>query len=397
MRKFGLLTVAALLLLLAVAQTWIRVGAANLPQFKLEPVRRDDITVTVSVTGKLEPVNQLDVGAELSGTIKTVAVDYNDWVKAGQVLARLDTDLLEAKVRQSQAALELAQARVEEADATLTEMRNRWRRTGELARKNLTSAESLDAAEAAYARAQATLTLNRAQVKQAQAQLDFDRTTLQKAVIHSPIDGIVLKRLVKAGQTVAATLQTPVLFTLAENLTQMELHVDVDEADVAQVKEGQQATFTVDAYPNRRFPAKVTEVRYAPQVSEGVVSYETVLSIDNSALLLRPGMTATGDITVGVVRDAVLVPNAALRFTPPATGRARGGGLLQSLLPSPPRQSSKNQELDSKQKRVWRLQDGAPVAIPVEVGESDGRMTVIVAGAVQPGMSLLVDTVSAGK
>ncbi len=376
-------------------------------QYKTAQVQRGNLIVTVTATGELEPVNQVDVGTEVSGTIETVAVDYNDRVKAGQVLARLDTDKLEAQVLKSQAALESAQANLLEAQANVFEARNELKRlkhARELSGGKVPSQHDLDAAQAALKRAWAGEAGARAQIAEARATLRVDQTNLAKAVIRSPIDGIVLERKVEPGQTVAASLQTPVLFTLAEDLTQMELHVDVDEADVGQVKEGQKATFTVDAYPDRSFPAQITEVRYAPQTVEGVVTYETLLSADNSDLSLRPGMTATADITVKAVEDALLVPNAALRFTPPAPKEKTpkpGGSLVGRLLPRRPRRSPSGRQpnslANSSRRRVWMLRDGTPVAIPVTVGATDGSMTQVLAGDVKPGLPLLVDVVRSEK
>jgi len=260
-------------------------------QYKTAQVQRGNLIVTVTATGELEPVNQVDVGTEVSGTIETVPVDYNDHVKAGQVLARLDTDKLEAQVLKSQAALESAQAKLLEAQANVFETQNELKRlkhARELSGGKVPSQHDMDAAQAALKRARAGEAGARAQIAEAKATLRENRTDLAKGVIRSPIDGIVLERMVEPGQTVAASLQTPVMFILAEDLAQMELHVDIDEADVGQVREGQYATFTVDAYPDRSFPAQITEVRYAPQTVEGVVTYETLLSADNSDLSLRP-------------------------------------------------------------------------------------------------------------
>lgn len=377
------------------------------PQYKTAQVQQGNLIVTVTATGELEPVNQVEVGTEVSGTIETVAVNYNDRVKAGQVLARLDTETLQAQVLKSQAALESAQANLLEARASVVEARNELRRLNhvhELSGGKVPSRHDLDAAEAAFNRIQAEEVSAKAKIAEAKATLRVDQTNLAKAVIRSPINGIVLERKVEPGQTVAASLQTPVLFTLAEDLAQMELHVDVDEADVGQVKHGQDATFTVDAYPDRIFSARITEVRYAPQTEEGVVTYETLLSADNSDLSLRPGMTATADILVKKVENAILVPNVALRFTPPEqeqqdTKRTRG--LVGTLLPRPPMRSTSKKHQDtpthSRYKHVWALRDGVPVAIPVTVGTTDGSMTEVVAGEIKPGMSLLVDIVRSGK
>jgi HlyD family secretion protein len=374
-------------------------------RFKSEAVTRGDLAVRVTATGTLEPVNQVDVGTEVSGTIESVLVDYNDRVRKGDVLARLDTAQLEARFRQSQAALALARARVRDAEATITETGNRLRRTRDLIAKRLSSPEELDAAEASAARAQAALAVALAQVDQAQAEEDADRQVLDKAVIHSPIDGIVLERQVEPGQTVAASLQTPVLFTIAENLAQMELHVDVDEADVGQVAIDQSAEFTVDAYPHRSFPARIQQVRFAPKTVEGVVTYETLLSVNNAELLLRPGMTATAEILVEELADVLLVPNAALRFSPPAgergaAGHARpGGGLVGMLLPRRPpdhrRDNGSGRTADRQQ--VWVLRADRPEPVEVQTGVTDGVLTQILDGPLEAGTEVLVDTLSGGR
>jgi HlyD family secretion protein len=375
-------------------------------RFKTQAASRGDLAVRVTATGTLEPVNQVDVGTEVSGTIESVLVDYNDRVRRGDVLARLDTAQLEARYRQSQAALALAHARVQDAEATLTETGNKLRRTKDLIAKRLSSPEELDSAEAAAARAGAALAVARAQVDQAQAEVDANRRVLDKAVIQSPIDGIVLERQVESGQTVAASLQTPVLFTIAENLAQMELHVDVDEADVGQVAEGQEAEFTVDAYPDRRFPARIVQVRFAPKTVEGVVTYETLLSVDNAKLLLRPGMTATAEILVEELKDVLLVPNAALRFSPPkGTGgpdaghaRSGGGGLVGMLLPRrPPTEKHGGESTKGSRQRVWVLREGRPEAVEIRTGATDGILTQVLEGPLEPGTGVLVDTLSGDR
>jgi len=390
-RRWWYLLLAALLIGLAILVTLYSLsGNGQTLRYQTSEARRGDLTVTVTATGTLQPVNQVEVGTETSGTVAQVEADFNDRVRAGQVLARLDTAQLQARQRQSEAALELARARVAEAEATLIETSSHLRRAQELLRKGVSSQEDIDTAQAARARAIAALAIARAQVNQAEAQLDADRTALGKALIRSPIDGVVLQRQVEPGQTVAASLQTPVLFVLAENLAQAELHVAVDEADVGQVREGQAAVFSVDAYPQRSFPATISQVRFAPQTVEGVVTYETVLAVDNSDLALRPGMTATADITVQVIGQALLVPNAALRFSPPKAKQKASGGLLANLLPRPPRDTdSKRKELDGSRHKVWALQDGVPVAIPVVLGPSDGKWTQVAEGEVQVGMALL--------
>ncbi|MFO7556670.1 MAG: efflux RND transporter periplasmic adaptor subunit [Desulfobacterales bacterium] len=265
------------------------------------------------------------------------------------------------------------------------------------------SQRDLDVAQATLHRAKAVEATARAQVTQAQAALEADETDLSKAVIHSPINGIVLTRNVEPGQTVAASFQAPVLFTLAEDLTQMELHVDADEADVGQVTEGQEAVFSVDAHPGRTFPARITQVRYGSQTINGVVTYKTVLIVDNSDLSLRPGMTATADIFVKKVENAILLPNAALRFNPSIKEKeapSDGGSLINKLLPRRPRSQSKQRKDstgDNKLQQVWTLRDGKLLAIAVRVGATDGRMTEVTSGDIKPGMPLVVDTKRSGR
>lgn len=382
------------------AVVWKMVKRSDSMQYQSQKVQHGNLTVTVTATGNLEPTNQVDVGTEVSGTVETVEVDYNDHVKIGQVLARLDVLKLQAQVLKSKAALESARAKVLETQATVSETRSalaRLKRVWKLSDNKVPSQHDMDAAYAALQRALAARTIAKAQVSEARATLEANDTDLSKAVIHSPINGIVLMRSVEPGQTVAASLQSPVLFTLAEDLTRMELHVDVDEADVGQVKEGQEATFTVDAHPNRTFPALIAQVRYGSQTVNGVVTYKTVLNVDNSDLSLRPGMTATADITVKKVENAILLPNAALRFAPLVKEKkaASNGGLLSKLMPRRRHRSSqgqrKNNTVDNKQS-VWTLSEGQLIAIAIITGVTDGKMTEVVSGDIEPGMELIVDT-----
>lgn len=395
--KLWLGFIIGLSLVVIAANYYITIDQVTAIQFKTANVKKGDLTVTVTATGKLEPVNQVEVGTEISGTIESVSADFNDQVKVGQVLARLGTDQLQAKFRQSKASLDLARAHVSEAQATVIETQKKFQRSSELAQKGACSQEECDTTEAAYKRAIAALASAKAQVTQAQAQLDADQTTLKKAVIHSPINGLVLRRSVEPGQTVAASFQAPVLFTLAEDLAKMELHVDIDEADVGQVKADQEASFTVDAYPDRQFSARILKVYYASQVVQDVVTYEALLSVDNSKLLLRPGMTATAEIIIKKVTDVMLVPNAALRFSPPQI-KASKNSALRSILPGPPKRPAKQRKVvlsEKTQQHVWIKRDGSAVAIPVTIGSTNGRITEILNGDIQPGMSLLVDVIRA--
>ena len=397
-KRWLIALVILLLLVVAGYIVWQPTNGSAL-RYEFAEVTRGDLTVTVSATGTLQPVNQVDVGSELSGTIDTVHVNFNDHVKRGQVLARLNTDRLLADVVEARASLESDKAKLEESKATVLETRLHHTRCEKLAERKLCSQEDLDTAKAEYVRAQAVQASAKAQVAVATATLEGKETELAKAEIRSPIDGLVLSREVEPGQTVAASLQAPVLFTLAEDLAHMELHVAVDEADVGQVMEGQSAQFTVDAYADRHFPATITQVRFAPQTVDGVVTYETVLAVDNSELLLRPGMTATAIITVQNLKDSVLLPNSALRFTPPVTqaSQSSGRGLFGALMPRPPQSARRSNNTKENGQKVWVLADGEPVAVPVKTGVTDGRFTQLLSGELQPGQSLIIDTSSVAQ
>lgn len=400
-RKYLLLLAIVLLVILAGLLTWLATRKSDATQYKTVEARLGSMTVTVTATGNLQATNQVDVGSELSGIIASVHADYNDRVKVGQTLAQLDTAKLRKQIQQFAAALDSARSKVLEAQATVLEARSelqRLKRATELSKLKVVSQHDLDAAEAALQRALANEASARAMVSQSQAVLEANQTDLAKAVIRSPINGIVLKRAAEPGQTVAASFQAPVLFTLAEDLTKMELHVDVDEADVGQVKQAQEATFSVDAYRDRKFVARISQVRYGSKTVAGVVTYETVLNVDNSDLSLRPGMTATAEIIVNKVENAILIPNAALRFTPPVQKETPtgGGGLLGRILPRPPSTSKQREEVsaDSRQKTVWTLQDGRLVAVAVTVGATDGIVTQVAQGNIKPGMALVTDAIS---
>jgi HlyD family secretion protein len=381
-------------------------NGAGPTKFVTQEVTRGDLTVTVTATGNLEPRNQVDIGSELSGTIRAVSADVNDEVKADQVLAVLDTTRLRAQVLQAESSLASAEARVLQSDASEKEARAnlaRLLKVRELSNNKLPSQQDLDVADAAVARAAGEVAAARAAVAQARANLEAVRTDLSKTDIRSPINGVVLVRSVELGQTVAASLQAPILFTLAEDLKKMELHVSVDEADVGSVEVGQKATFTVDAFPNREFSAQITQVHFASSNTQsssasgtsstasatatGVVTYETVLEVDNSELLLRPGMTATAEIVTTNITDAVLVPNAALRFTPegaqipgaPAAGQQRSP--LSSLMPMPRFRGrgpgGAQQSGPRRIGRAWILEEGEPALVLFRAGATDGRMTQV--------------------
>ncbi|MFH1080445.1 MAG: efflux RND transporter periplasmic adaptor subunit [Pseudomonadota bacterium] len=399
---------AAIVLLVAIAAAaWVYLKGdqkSAATQYKTEQVRRGNLTVIVTATGTLKPTNSVDVGSELSGIVKSVEADYNSRVKVGQVLARLDTSKLEATITQSRAALESARAKVMQAEATVVETRAKLaqlRKARQMSEGKLSSQSEVDAAEAAFARAQADAASCTAAVSQARAALEANETDLAKAVIRSPINGIVLTRCIEPGQTVAASFTAPVLFTLAEDLTRMDLHVNVDEADIGKIREGQKAAFTVAAYPNRTFTARITQSRYGSSTTSGVVTYETILKVSNPDLSLRPGMTATADITVKQIEKALLIPGTALRFAPPAQQETKSStGLVASLLPRPPRPASQqidDANADKKQQRVWILKDGRPVAVPVTTGSVSGSLTEITSGDLKPGTPVVVDILTGEK
>ncbi|MCC6489800.1 MAG: efflux RND transporter periplasmic adaptor subunit [Candidatus Hydrogenedentes bacterium] len=389
----------------AAGRYWLTQNKSDGVRYETQKVSRGDLRVTVTATGTLEPIKTVDVGIEVSGTVKTVEVDYNEQVKVGQVLARLDTSKLEAQALQSEAALNSARAKLLQAQASVEEAEAQMARLDEVKKLSdgkLPSKYDYDTQKAAQSRAHADESSAKAAVEQAQATLDANRSDLAKAVVHSPIDGVVLDRLVEPGQTVAAQFQSPTLFTLAEDLTQMELQIDVDEADVGKVKEDQEAAFTVDAFPDQEFPARTTQVRYASETVEGVVTYKTILRVDNSSLTLRPGMTATAVVTVDSRNNALLVPNTALRFSPPTTETEEesGGSILSKILPHPPRREATprvDASVNAKEQQVWILRDGQLTPVLITKGLSNGVLTEVVGGGLTDGMDLVTDMVTASS
>lgn len=393
------------------------------PNYATREVRRGDLTVTVSATGNLKPINQVDVGSEQSGKITAVYVDVNDRVTKGQRLAELDTRRLvdtvtqnRAQVASSQAGVAQAQAQVALAKATLDRQLTVFKLSG----GRVPAKTELDAARADYQSAVGNLRAAQAQVSVSRAQLSTAQTNLSIAQIVSPVTGVVLSRDIEPGQTVAASLNAPILFTIAEDLTQMEVEVAVDEADVGQVKEGQSATFAVDAFPGRSFPARVTRVNVGSNNSSSsssssssgssttsstsgtVVAYTAVLSVTNKDETLRPGMTATADIVTQQLRNALLVPNAALRFKP-SSGAGQGGGITSQIVPGPRRfrRGGANRQVSlgvgSSQTVYVVGADGEPKAVQVIVGASDGARTVITGGDLKPGMRVITGQLAAGQ
>ncbi len=297
--RFNILGWIALAVVVALALAWWLWPTNTKVQWQTYTLDRADMELTATATGNLQPKSEVSVGAEVSGLVDEVLVSENDEVEKGQVLARFNTEELKVALQQATAGLALARASRAEADATLEEARVDQRRVEPLVERGISPRAALDTAVATRKRAEARVAHSRATVQQAEASVSQARTRLEKAVITSPIDGVVLKRNVEPGNTVAASFQTPVLFLLAEDLEHMELHVSMDEADVGMVKAGQSASFTVDAWPGREFEAKVLKVYLYPTVEANVVTYTTVLSVDNAEHLLQPGMTATATIITG--------------------------------------------------------------------------------------------------
>jgi HlyD family secretion protein len=397
--------VAGLVLLLGAGYCAARSGSGTqAARFRTGEATRGELVVKVTATGKLQPLNQVDVGSEVSGLVESVFVDDNDYVKKGQVLARLDVSKLQDSVVNARATLSSAEAVVLQAKATRQESEAnlaRLRQVAELSGGKVPSKTELDTAEATLSRAIATQAVADAAVRQVRATLSSAETNLSKASIRSPIDGVVLSRAVEPGQTVAASFQVATLFTLAEDLKQMELQVDVAEADVGQVREGQLATFSVDAYGTRRYEARIRRVSYGSQTTSGVVTYKTILTVTNDDLTLRPGMTATAEITTIEHRDVLLVPNAALRFTPPAAAApAPQQSIVSRLLPRPPRPASHASSGNGKNGKsgtgeVYVLKDGMPVAVPVTIGPSNGRLTEVTSSELTAGAPVITEAVGA--
>lgn len=398
---------------------WSQARAAKAqPQYVSQEARRGDITLTVMANGTLQPTRSVTIGSELSGTVSRVFVDVNDRVKKGQVLVELDTTKLRSQLDRTRASLVSAQARLAESSATVAEARANLQRLEEVHRLSggkVPSASELDTGRATLARAQASQKSMEASVQDAKAAVATDETNLSKASIVSPISGVVLTRSVEPGNAVAASLQAVTLFTLAEDLGQLRLDVNVDEADVGTVQEGQKASFTVSAHPGRSYPARVARVAFGSTTTDNVVTYTTRLNVDNEDQSLRPGMTASATIVSTERRDVLLVPNAALRFAPAQAqapgaaapqARSKGGGgagIMGQLMPRPPRSGSPRrgagtdaQAAPQGERQVWVDQAGQAVPMKVHTGITDGRVTEVTSEQLQPGMRVITDQRSGG-
>jgi HlyD family secretion protein len=389
-----------------------RQAAAAQPVYVTRPLQRGALTLTVTANGTLKPTRAVNIGSELSGTVRRVHVDVNDRVQQGQVLVELDTAKFNDQVNRSRAAVTAARAQLTQASATVQETAAALARFEEVSRLSggrVPSATELDAARAALARAKANEASAQAGVTQAQATLATDQTNLSKASIRSPIAGVVLSRAVDPGNAVAASLQAVTLFTIGEDLTQMRLEASVDEADVGSLQGGQTASFTVSAYPSRRYPATVTRVSYGSTVTDNVVTYVAYLDVDNRDLSLRPGMTAVATITATQRDNVLLAPNAALRYSP-ARAQAQseraasaGGGIVSQLMPRGRMGGARRggqgggEASTAAARQLWILRDGQPVAVAVQPGISDGRRTEVNGAGLTEGTAVIVDQRSASS
>jgi HlyD family secretion protein len=376
-------------------------AGAKAIEYQTKPVERGDLRVTVTATGTLDALNSVEVGAEITGKVLEVNVEFNDRVEKGQVLATIDTETYTAQVDEARARLAAAGASLANSKASATEAKQKALRLKRLHEKGLTSDQDLESAMAAYERAKAAVQSDAAQVTLGQASLKVSESNVGKAIIRSPIDGIVLDRSVEVGQTVTSGLQTPVLFVLATDLTAMRLEVSIDEADVGMVKVGQPAIFTVDAYAGQEFESKVLAVKNMPTTDSSVVTYEAWLSADNEKRLLRPGMTATAHIVVSSKENVLLVPNAALRFTPPTANEGEKFSVMR-ILPGRRRRGGgskgeageESNQRDKRMRTVWVLDGmGTPQAVKVETGATDGTNTEVKSKQLKEGAQAIVNAI----
>lgn len=366
----ALLALLALSCLGGAAFQWLRRGPSG-PRFATSAVERGELVATVTATGTLRPRNAVEVGPEISGRVRRVEVEANDRVHAGQLLAEIDTTQIDAQVASARANLASASAQVRVARVALMDLERTLARVEGLHARQLGSDADLEQARGAVDRARAEVTAAQARGQVARAELDRVASDLSRAQIVSPIDGVVLARSVEPGQSVAATLSSPIFFVIAEDLAALELEVTIDEADVGHVREGMEARFRVDAHPDREFEATIRRVHLASRTVLNVVTYPAELTVDNAEGLLRPGMTATATIVSEREPDRLLVPNAALRFVPPADLRFGGS---RPVLPEGP--------------TIWLLDDAAgdPRPLAVEPHGTDGRRTAITGEGVREGL-----------
>lgn len=367
--------IAVILILIAVSACfyYYRTTRTQEIQYTTVKVARGDVTSAISATGTLDAVETVDVGTQISGTIKTIYFDYNSVVKKGQLIAEIDSSTQEADVAQYQANVRSAQANLENSKATYVKAQRDFARTKELSAKDLISKADLDASESSLNVARAQVAASEASVAQARASLNKAKINLGYTKIYSPVDGVVVAKNVDAGQTVAASYQTPSIAEIARNLAEMQVEVNVDEADIGGVSEGQLAKFTVDAHPLETFDGTVTQVRLEPNTTDSVVTYTVIVKVANDKKLLMPGMTANVSLIMQEKQNILMVPNSAFRFKPSnsnnksSIGGGPGGGSVSVAAITTP--------------SVYTMdKDKKPVKVDVERGITDGQNYEIISG-----------------
>lgn len=377
------------------------------PPYVTTPVQTASITQVVSSTGTLQAVVTVQVGSQVSGTIEKLFADFNTKVKAGQIVAQLNQDKFRAAEDQARANLLAAQSNIEKSKVGVADTLRTLERNRQLRTKDLMAQSDLDAAQAAYDAAVAQVEVNRAQAAQAQASLKQATVDLNNTVIRSPVDGLVISRNVDVGQTVAASLQAPTLFTIANDLARMEVHTNVDEADVGNVREAQEVTFTVDAFPSRRFRGRVHQVRNAPIVVQNVVTYVAVVRIDNKELLLKPGMTANVQFLVSRKEDVLTIPNMAMRFKPPEEKEEAQELLRRDQSRTAPKVGERRTSRQSaaggsgaggggtRRARIYLLKDDKAQPVEIQLGITDGSRTEVRSGDVKENDPVIIGMSSA--
>jgi HlyD family secretion protein len=368
--------IIVIIILLATGAFFFFKNKENGPKYKMDRVTIGNIKATVTATGTMNAVVTVLVGTQVSGTIKTLYVDFNSPVKKGQILAQIDPATFQAQVEQARANLLLAKANVEKSEAARLDAKRTMERNRVLFAKNFIAKSDLDTSETNHQSATAQLSASKAQAEQARAALDFAEINLRYAKIVSPVDGTVISRNVDVGQTVAASFQTPTLFNIAQDLTKMQIDTNVDEADIGKIKVDQSVEFTVDAYPDMTFMGKVSEVRSSPTTIQNVVTYDVVVKVDNPELKLKPGMTANVAIVLADKKGALRIPNAALRFRPAERGKEASA---------------------QKGTGVWVLENMKPKRISVALGITDGNYTEILSGDVKEGYEVIVEATGGVK
>jgi HlyD family secretion protein len=383
--------------------------------YKTAEVERGRVEARVTATGTLSAHVTVQVGSQVSGRLQQIMVDFNSPVKKGDVIAKIDPQIFEASAAQARANLLAANGNLIKAKAQSADAQRKYDRAKALAAEGLASKNDLETAETTAESAKAEIEAAKGSVEQARAALHQAQVNLGYTTIVSPIDGVVISRSVDVGQTVAASLQAPTLFTIAEDLRQMQVDTNIAESDVGKLGPGMTATFVVDAYPNRRFQGKIRQIRNAPQTVQNVVTYDAVIDVDNEDLALKPGMTANVTIVYADERDAVIVPNAALRFrpppgfgAPPASAGAKGSG--EAAAAARPRATSSSEarpaaapgegastDLQADRRALWVLRGGHPDRVRVRIGVSDGTVTQIVEGDVKPGDSVITEASGGGS